>query len=58
MGKNLLITEKPSVAMEFAKALNINTNRKKRNNADHPVHFLDILWSRLTSFLSCFLRSA
>ena len=28
MGKNLLITEKPSVAMEFAKALNINTNRK------------------------------
>ena len=24
----LLITEKPSVAMEFAKALNINTNRK------------------------------
>ena len=28
MGKNLLITEKPSVAMEFAKALKINTNRK------------------------------
>ena len=29
MGKKLLITEKPSVAMEFAKALKINTNRKK-----------------------------
>lgn len=29
MGKNLLITEKPSVAMEFAKALKITTNRKK-----------------------------
>ena len=28
MGKNLIITEKPSVAMEFAKALNITTNRK------------------------------
>ena len=28
MGKNLLITEKPSVAMEFAKALKITTNRK------------------------------
>ena len=28
MGKNLIITEKPSVAMEFAKALKINTNRK------------------------------
>ena len=28
MGKNILITEKPSVAMEFAKALKINTNRK------------------------------
>ena len=28
MGKKLLITEKPSVAMEFAKALKINTNRK------------------------------
>lgn len=28
MSKNLLITEKPSVAMEFAKALKINTNRK------------------------------
>ena len=28
MGKRLLITEKPSVAMEFAKALKINTNRK------------------------------
>ncbi len=28
MGKNVLITEKPSVAMEFAKALKINTNRK------------------------------
>ena len=26
--KNILITEKPSVAMEFAKALKINTNRK------------------------------
>ena len=24
----LLITEKPSVAMEFAKALKLNTNRK------------------------------
>ncbi len=28
MGKSLLITEKPSVAMEFAKALKITTNRK------------------------------
>ena len=28
MGKNLLITEKPSVAMEFAKALGITSNRK------------------------------
>ena len=28
MSKSLLITEKPSVAMEFAKALKINTNRK------------------------------
>ena len=28
MGKKLLITEKPSVAMEFAKALKINANRK------------------------------
>ena len=28
MSKKLLITEKPSVAMEFAKALNINTARK------------------------------
>ena len=28
MGKKLLITEKPSVAMEFAKALRITTNRK------------------------------
>ncbi len=28
MGKKLLITEKPSVAMEFAKALEINANRK------------------------------
>ena len=28
MSKKLLITEKPSVAMEFAKALKINTNRK------------------------------
>ena len=28
MGKKLLITEKPSVAMEFAKALKIITNRK------------------------------
>ena len=28
MGKKLLITEKPSVAMEFAKALKINSNRK------------------------------
>ena len=28
MGKKILITEKPSVAMEFAKALKINTNRK------------------------------
>ena len=28
MAKSLLITEKPSVAMEFAKALKINTNRK------------------------------
>ena len=28
MGKKILITEKPSVAMEFAKALKITTNRK------------------------------
>ena len=28
MAKNILITEKPSVAMEFAKVLNINTTRK------------------------------
>ena len=28
MSKKLIITEKPSVAMEFAKALKINTNRK------------------------------
>ena len=28
MGKKLLITEKPSVAMEFAKALKITTNRR------------------------------
>ena len=28
MGKKLLITEKPSVAMEFAKSLKITTNRK------------------------------
>ena len=28
MSKNILITEKPSVAMEFAKVLNINTSRK------------------------------
>ncbi len=28
MSKNVLITEKPSVAMEFAKVLKINTNRK------------------------------
>ncbi len=28
MGKNILITEKPSVAMEFAKALKISTDRK------------------------------
>ena len=28
MGKKLLITEKPSVAMEFAKALKLNTTRK------------------------------
>ena len=28
MGKKLLITEKPSVAMEFAKALKITTSRK------------------------------
>ena len=28
MPKKLLITEKPSVAMEFAKALKLNTNRK------------------------------
>ena len=28
MSKKLLITEKPSVAMEFAKALKINTTRK------------------------------
>ena len=28
MTKKLIITEKPSVAMEFAKALGINVNRK------------------------------
>ena len=28
MGKKLIITEKPSVAMEFAKVLKINANRK------------------------------
>ena len=28
MSKKLLITEKPSVAMEFAKALKVNTTRK------------------------------
>lgn len=28
MAKKVIVTEKPSVAMEFAKALNINTNRK------------------------------
>ena len=28
MGKKLLITEKPSVAMEFAKVLKISANRK------------------------------
>ena len=28
LGKSLLITEKPSVAMEFAKALKITTKRK------------------------------
>mgnify|MGYP003308586967 CR=1 FL=1 len=28
MAKNLLITEKPSVAMEFAKVLNLGSNRK------------------------------
>ena len=28
MSKKLLITEKPSVAMEFAKVLNIKGNRK------------------------------
>ena len=28
MGKKILITEKPSVAMEFAKALKLNANRK------------------------------
>ena len=28
MGKKLLVTEKPSVAMEFAKALKIMSNRK------------------------------
>ena len=28
MAKKLLITEKPSVAMEFAKALKVNTTRK------------------------------
>ena len=28
MGKKLIITEKPSVAMEFAKVLKISTNRK------------------------------
>ena len=30
MSKKLLITEKPSVAMEFAKALKITTKRKTR----------------------------
>ena len=28
MPKKLIITEKPSVAMEFAKVLKINSNRK------------------------------
>ena len=28
MAKKVIVTEKPSVAMEFAKALKINTNRK------------------------------
>ena len=28
MAKKLIITEKPSVAMEFAKALKVNTTRK------------------------------
>ena len=28
MSKNILITEKPSVAQEFAKVLNVNTTRK------------------------------
>ena len=31
MPKKLIITEKPSVAMEFAKALKINTSRKNEN---------------------------
>lgn len=30
MPKNILITEKPSVAMEFAKALKIEYNKKRR----------------------------
>lgn len=30
MSKKLIITEKPSVAMEFAKALKIKANRKDR----------------------------
>ena len=32
MAKNILITEKPSVAMEFAKVLNINTSTRPLNN--------------------------
>ena len=32
MAKSLLITEKPSVAMEFAKVLKINGTRNKKNN--------------------------
>ena len=31
MSRKLLITEKPSVAMEFAKALKVNTTRKLGN---------------------------
>ena len=30
MGKSLYIAEKPSVAQEFAKALNINDKEKRR----------------------------
>ena len=41
MSKKLLITEKPSVAMEFAKALKINTNRKNGNKTNNSARHGD-----------------